>query len=470
MEPFLTTLPPFVHDYLNKYPPTECFNILKDLICFAVLYSNNREHTNLLSIELLEKGADQAVMHKPYVSSTLTLSSLASISSVASPIHSAHDLSSSPPPLPSNKMIPSPPSSVSKQQHQQSQKPHIDHPHSEYNSPMKEHGDYENGHSTTTVHVPPLQEQAHVRAATTTTLAPPAGKPSDTDATRKSTMPFTFPEWWAHPDADGNHGLTTDTSYEKANTNVINTVRSASPEPTSHHQNQNQPMTKTQEMNITNWIPLNYDDNVKSSNRNQTRPRPTSVHNPTIPDLRSYLTPTTKPAPIATSTKKSQVQQTKDETKASRRMSAPIPPLCTSPISAVTPTLTNTARASKAPTTTRAKTTMTPVVKKNGSTKNATPSPPTAPPVRSGTTVNMTSSSAYRPKQTATVRARAEQAKQRQLQIEEEKRKQAAAAAKLASRNSLRLKQQAPSNIDWEAIKKDRRKTMPAAATTTGIH
>ncbi|CAO3595831.1 unnamed protein product [Absidia cylindrospora] len=391
-------------------------------------------------------------MHKPYVSSTLTLSSLASISSVASPIHSAHDLSSSPPPIPTNKMIPSPPSSVSKQQH---------HHHHDYNSSMEGHGDYGNGHSTTTVHVPPLQEQAHARASTTT-ITPPAGKPSDTDATRKSTMPFTFPEWWSHPDADGTHGLTTDTTHKKANANTIDIVRSASPEPTSHHQNQNQPMSKTQEMNITNWIPLNYDDNVKSSNRNQTRPRPTSVHNPTIPDLRSYLTPTAKPAPITISTKKSQVQQTKDETKASRRMSAPIPPLCTSPISAVAPTLTSTARATSK--TTRAKTTMTPAVKKNGSTKNAA----TPLPARSGTTnVNMTSSSAYRPKQTATVRARAEQAKQRQLQIEEEKRKLAAAAAKLASRNSLRLKQQAPSNIDWESIKKDRRKTMPAAPTTT---
>ncbi|ORZ17120.1 hypothetical protein BCR42DRAFT_26362 [Absidia repens] len=72
-----------------------------------------------------------------------------------------------------------------------------------------------------------------------------------------------------------------------------------------------------------------------------------------------------------------------------------------------------------------------------------------------------TSSKAYRPGQTATVRARAEQAKQRQLQLEEEKRKQAAGT--LSSRTSLRLRQHAASGIDWESIKKDRRKTMPAA-------
>lgn len=59
MESFLTTLPPYVHDFLNKYPPTDVFNVLRELICFAVLYSNDRERILAMSKELMEKGADQ---------------------------------------------------------------------------------------------------------------------------------------------------------------------------------------------------------------------------------------------------------------------------------------------------------------------------------------------------------------------------------------------------------------------------
>lgn len=62
MEAFLSTLPPYVHDYLNKYPPTDVFHVLKELICFAVLYANDRERIAILSKELMDKGADRQVL------------------------------------------------------------------------------------------------------------------------------------------------------------------------------------------------------------------------------------------------------------------------------------------------------------------------------------------------------------------------------------------------------------------------
>lgn len=71
MESFLTTLPPYVHDFLNKYPPTDVFNVLRELICFAVLYYNDRERILAMSKELIEKGADKPppviLLHPLYV-------------------------------------------------------------------------------------------------------------------------------------------------------------------------------------------------------------------------------------------------------------------------------------------------------------------------------------------------------------------------------------------------------------------
>ncbi|KAI9322295.1 hypothetical protein BX666DRAFT_600171 [Dichotomocladium elegans] len=61
MESFLSTLPSYVHDYLNKQPPTDVFNVLRELICFAVLYSNDRERITSKTAQLLERGADKAV-------------------------------------------------------------------------------------------------------------------------------------------------------------------------------------------------------------------------------------------------------------------------------------------------------------------------------------------------------------------------------------------------------------------------
>ncbi|KAI8062320.1 uncharacterized protein B0P05DRAFT_556528 [Gilbertella persicaria] len=53
MEAFLSTLPPYVHEFLDKHPPTDVFNLLRELICFAVLYSQDRERINQATEEQL---------------------------------------------------------------------------------------------------------------------------------------------------------------------------------------------------------------------------------------------------------------------------------------------------------------------------------------------------------------------------------------------------------------------------------
>lgn len=55
MEAFLTTLPPYVHEFLDKYPPTDVFNLLRELICFAVLYSEDRDKLNQSTSDFLKK-------------------------------------------------------------------------------------------------------------------------------------------------------------------------------------------------------------------------------------------------------------------------------------------------------------------------------------------------------------------------------------------------------------------------------
>lgn len=55
MEAFLSTLPPYVHEFIDKYPPTDVFNLLKELICFAVLYSDDRARINQSTEEFLKK-------------------------------------------------------------------------------------------------------------------------------------------------------------------------------------------------------------------------------------------------------------------------------------------------------------------------------------------------------------------------------------------------------------------------------
>jgi hypothetical protein len=57
MEAFLSSLPPYVHEFLDKEPPIDVFNVLRELICFAVLYSNDRKNIQQQTERLLEENA-----------------------------------------------------------------------------------------------------------------------------------------------------------------------------------------------------------------------------------------------------------------------------------------------------------------------------------------------------------------------------------------------------------------------------
>ncbi|CAO3665605.1 unnamed protein product [Umbelopsis ramanniana] len=57
MEAFLSSLPPYVHEFLDKEPPIDVFNVLRELICFAVLYSNDCKNIQRQTEHLLEENA-----------------------------------------------------------------------------------------------------------------------------------------------------------------------------------------------------------------------------------------------------------------------------------------------------------------------------------------------------------------------------------------------------------------------------
>lgn len=67
MEAFLSTLPPYVHDFLGKHPPTDVFNILRELVCFAVLYSDDRNHIKSSADSLLQKKKDREAQEEESV-------------------------------------------------------------------------------------------------------------------------------------------------------------------------------------------------------------------------------------------------------------------------------------------------------------------------------------------------------------------------------------------------------------------
>lgn len=62
MEAFLSTLPPYVHDFIGKHPPTDVFNVLRELVCFAVLYSDDRNHIKSSVDSLLQKKNEREVI------------------------------------------------------------------------------------------------------------------------------------------------------------------------------------------------------------------------------------------------------------------------------------------------------------------------------------------------------------------------------------------------------------------------
>lgn len=253
MESFLTTLPPYVHQYINKYPPTECFSVLKDLICFAVLYSNDRERINLLSLELLQKGADGAVHHKPYTSSELAPSlTSAPSTAITSPIQSVRHLS----PASASKLIPSP--TLSASQLQQYQEQHLD---LDCRVIMEEPDVFDDN------------DDGNIAAhgMDETAASKPVSLPT-ADTGRKSTMPYTFPEWWAHPDHSSNDGSKDHVGK--------NTGRSESPIASNQHQVTDtapKRLTTTQEMNITNWIPSKSLNKIESGRDVDAKPEITDL-------------------------------------------------------------------------------------------------------------------------------------------------------------------------------------------------
>jgi hypothetical protein len=232
MESFLSTLPAYVHQYINKYPPTDCFSVLKELICFAVLYSNDRERTNLLSLDLLNKKADQAITHRPYTSSTLTLSSLTSTLSQTS-LMSPDQSMQLPHLVPGNKSAIPPSPALS-------------------NHALKESNATNDDHECESIMEEEQLDTLHRSGSPTTAFlgdTATAGKPSL--AHKATTMPYTFPDWWAHPD-DGS-------TYRSQDSAEKSTLRSSSPLSSNERQRltktPERSMTTTQEMNITNWIP-----------------------------------------------------------------------------------------------------------------------------------------------------------------------------------------------------------------------
>lgn len=87
--------------------------------------------------------------------------------------------------------------------------------------------------------------------------------------------------------------------------------------------------------------------------------------------------------------------------------------------------------------------------------KQTTPVKSTSP--SRSASVNMT-----QPRQNAAMRARAEHARLQQEELEKKK-----TTPPPGSSISLKIKQRANSGIDWEAIKKERRKTIAEQPTTT---
>ncbi|KAG0171528.1 hypothetical protein DFQ28_000875 [Apophysomyces sp. BC1034] len=334
MDSFLSTLPPYVHAFLNKHPPTDVFNLLRELVCFAVLYSNDRARIAALTEELIQKGAAEHFEEEA--------------------------------------------------QGESHQVPLL--------SVIKE----DNVDETAT----------HLTESTTSTTADDKDEHQEEKVVNNG-IPWTFPEWWGHRE--------------------FQAPEPKEPKPRVVEAKKEEAEIPKREAPMATWIPWEDPPGEKQTKRTM------SVRHNVIPDLRSFLEKPVAPLekPVARKlNRKSLVQQTIAENKAARRMSAPV---CDSPAST-----------------------------------RASPSPPrpVPPPTRAVTntitaepksTSTVRSASAYRPGQTATVRARAERAKQQQQMLEEKKKK----ALQESMRINGRLRSNTVSTIDPNAIKAERRKTMP---------
>ncbi|KAJ8651607.1 hypothetical protein O0I10_012830 [Lichtheimia ornata] len=353
MESFLSTLPPYVHDFLNKHPPTDVFNVLRELVCFAVLYSNDRERIAAKTKELLDQGAD-------VVSKDTDTGSMGGQNTMAT----SND----------NDSITTTTTAASK-----------------------------SSNTAATGGDKPTEKKHDVNKAVEKVVSHEVDVISHQEATtnsnQKGSMPWTFPDWWGHHDGSD------ETPKPKAQRKPSSEVLSQEPASIIPQEPANNKPSRRE--TVSTWVPWDEPSNAKDTSRRMQR----SMSKP-IPDLRSYLEKSTPASPPL-------------QRRATSQRASAVPAVKSS--SGSTTPVTQQQRASKTPS--------------------------SAPMSRT--------SSTYRPKQTATVRARAERAKAQQQEIEERKQK----AAQL-NNVSLRLKQQAKSTIDWDAIKKERRRTMPVMPST----
>ncbi|KAF7729567.1 hypothetical protein EC973_004242 [Apophysomyces ossiformis] len=350
MDSFLSTLPPYVHAFLDKHPPTDVFNLLRELVCFAVLYSNDRARINAMSEELIRKGAADFVLEQPGTEKHKASASPADKADLASITDTADET------------------------------------------------------------------KTHLTESTSSTAADEKDVHEEEKPVNNG-IPWTFPEWWGHRE------------FEPAQPKE----RKARTEEKHEEEQRKEEVVRKPEPPITTWIP--WENPVKQTKRT------ISVRNNVIPDLRSFLekpVPPIEKAVAKKTSRKSLVQQTIAETKAARRMSAPVTEVS---LSAKTPS-------------------PTPPTKPTGPPRRATTVVLTTEPK---STTNLRSASSYRPGQTATVRARAERAKQQQILLEEKKKKALQESVKINGwLRSNTITTTAPATV-----KTERRKTMPAGTVTS---
>ncbi|KAF1799640.1 hypothetical protein V8B55DRAFT_1540181 [Mucor lusitanicus] len=394
MEAFLTTLPPYVHEFLDKYPPTDVFNLLRELICFAVLYSEDRDKLNQSTSDFLKKRQQpKDGQHAP----------------------EKDDITQE------------------KEEEEEEEEEDATVPVEKRIDSIAE----ETEHEIQTLKAKPLY---NVRT----------GEAIQTD---KSNMPNTFPEWWGHRESEPH-------KVERKETAV--------------HHGEHEDKTPPQQHFGSSWI--SWENQQPNSTPTTTNHRMERARSQIIPDLRSYLVEdskltTSRTAPPSNSSsaaanhkKRYSLNTTASKAMAivpppnastskaaaavatpKRRISSP--PVCDSPVTATAP-----ATPSSKFIQTAAKQQQ---LRQNKTIPPSSSGTSTAPPTRSASVI------LKQPRQNAAMRARAEHARQQQEELERKK-----SAPAIGSSTSLRLKQRVNSGIDWESIKRDRRKTVAEAPST----
>ncbi|EPB87330.1 hypothetical protein HMPREF1544_05855 [Mucor circinelloides 1006PhL] len=402
MEAFLTTLPPYVHEFLDKYPPTDVFNLLRELICFAVLYSEDRDKLNQSTSDFLKKRQQPE---------KVSMGKLKEVNQILT-----------------------------------------------WNAKRDENESEKNETAEGDAVVPIEKGIDSIAEETEHEVKSLEAKPSynvrtgEMIQTDKSNMPNTFPEWWGHRESEPQ-------KMERKETAI--------------HHDEHETKTLPQSFG-TSWI--SWDSQESTSAPKTTNYRMERARSQIIPDLRSYLAedskltssrtaPPSNSSSVAAAANKKRYSlnthskatatvsppsvstpRTVPATHPKRRTSSP--PVCDSPVTTVAPATPSSKFIQTA-------------AKQQQLRQNKTISPSssgtsTAPPTRSASVL------LKQPRQNAAMRARAEHAR---LQQEELERKKNAPA--VGSSTSLRLKQRVNSGIDWESIKRERRKTVAEAPSST---